>query len=224
MPCRAAQYPPTSCEPSDGDESAEGDDQTGPKTPDNIVVSRAQKDNTQTGVQVLSLGLPPQPQMLDRPVMRASPFRSARSRLLEPATRRRATQTRLIRGDLLRQPGGFERFLPLLVHAEALDRPVADRERPGGPSPHLDSIASERMQRPRDHHVVTRLDELVRLDPCQVPDADKLIQNRANLIAPVDPRFGPAARDQSSSKSGAASLKTRSQSSRLNASMAARAI
>jgi hypothetical protein len=93
-----------------------------------------------------------------------------------------AIRSTFSRHRLRRQPSGFERFLPLLIHAEALNGPVSDRERPGGPSPHLDSVASERMQRPRDHYVLAGLDELMRLDLSRLPDANELIQDRASLI------------------------------------------
>src|SRR5262245_5074483 len=75
---------------------------------------------------------------------------------------------------LLRKPGGFEGFLPLLVHAHAFNGPVADRDGPGGTGLYLDPIASLRAKRPRHHYVVTRLNELVRLDARRLPDAAKL--------------------------------------------------
>lgn len=82
--------------------------------------------------------------------------------------------------------GRFERFLPVLIHAEALERSVADREGPGGPALNLDPVASCHGESPGHHHLLTRLDELVRLNSRRLPDADQILQHPANLIERVD--------------------------------------
>ena len=69
-----------------------------------------------------------------------------------------------LRHRLLPQRGGFEGLFTLLVHGDALDCPVADRECPGDPSLDLESIAPHRAHRPRNDYVLTDLDELVRVD------------------------------------------------------------
>lgn len=88
--------------------------------------------------------------------------------------------------DLLRQLCGFQGLFPLLVHRDALDCPVADRECPGDPSLDLDSITPHGAHRPRDDYVLTDLDELLRIDLNGLPTFIEFPPEPLKLLQPID--------------------------------------
>ena len=87
---------------------------------------------------------------------------------------------------LLRQPQVFEGVLPVLVHGAPLHCSVADCPHKGDTNNHLDSIASDHVARPRHYHVITHLDELVRLDPKGLPVPGEFLPSTPGLIKSVN--------------------------------------
>src|SRR6185295_10512350 len=81
----------------------------------------------------------------------------------------------LLRHRLLRQRGGFEGFLKLLVEADPHDQPVADRAQPDAASLHFDSVPAPQAVRERHHHMLPGIDELVGLIPSGLPVLSELL-------------------------------------------------
>src|SRR5262245_45517204 len=88
---------------------------------------------------------------------------------------------------LLGQLHGFEGFLTLLVHDHPLDCSVAERIGPGDPSLNLDAIAPHPMRRRRHDHVLTYVDELMRLDPHGLPAPVEVADRPLRPVSPIDP-------------------------------------
>ena len=75
----------------------------------------------------------------------------------------------------------------VLIQARAHDHAVADRPGPSVSSLYPDSIASDEMFRRRHDHVLTFLDELVRLDPYGLPALEKVDEHPLCLFSTIDP-------------------------------------
>src|SRR5215211_9431906 len=91
----------------------------------------------------------------------------------------------LLRHRLLPRPGGFERFLPLLIHANAGDGAIAQCPDQSDPSRCLVPVANANVSGLGNHYLLPGFDELVRLDPNRLPDTDELVQDLAHLIEQV---------------------------------------
>src|SRR5262245_31530846 len=86
---------------------------------------------------------------------------------------------------LLRQPGGFEGGLLVLVQADTDNHPVMKRPDPSRPSLNLDPVAPDEVGGPWDDYVIARLDELVRFDADGFPVGVEAPKGAVGCFTPI---------------------------------------
>jgi hypothetical protein len=106
--------------------------------------------------------------------------------------------------ELCAQADGFEGVLPVWVEAETRDGPVADRPHKCCAGPDFDPVSAADTVGNQRHHVLAGFDEVVCLVTKGLPRLGEFLPTRDNSSGECTPRHGPAARDTSYSKSGAA--------------------
>ena len=118
---------------------------------------------------------------------------------------RRTNSTFSRRHRLLRQPHGFEGVLSLLIHAAGrLHHRGSSRSRSPEPAPRSHRVRSRATSTaPRR---LTRLYELVRLDPDGLPAVRKFAPEASDLIQTVDAMEGAGSRARDPARSPVASL------------------